>query len=70
MSNSEVKREFSEFGGRMKVIAILTLISIVIGVFTWFSTSFGFGEEYLYKINEFISNQSLFLVLLKFTIEF
>ena len=44
MSNPEVKREFSEFGGRMKVIAILTLISIIIGVFTWFSTSVGFGE--------------------------
>jgi len=40
MSNPEVNREFSEFGGRMKVMAILTLVSVVIGLFTGFSTDF------------------------------
>lgn len=39
MSNPDVNREFSEFGGRMKVMAILTLISVVIGIFTGASTS-------------------------------
>lgn len=42
MSNPDVNREFSEFGGRMKLIAILTLISVVVGIFTGFSTSVGF----------------------------
>jgi len=40
MSNTDVNREFSEFGGRMKVMAILTLISVVIGLFTGVSTDF------------------------------
>jgi len=40
MSNTDVNREFSEFGGRMKVMAILTLVSVVIGLFTGFSTDF------------------------------
>ena len=44
MSNPDVNREFSEFGGRMKLIAILTLISIVVGIFTGFNTSVGFVE--------------------------
>ena len=44
MSKSDVNREFSEFGGRMKVIAILTLISIVVGIFSGFAASVGFGE--------------------------
>ena len=42
MSNPEVNREFSEFGGRMKVMAILTLISVVFGIFTGASTSVEF----------------------------
>lgn len=42
MSDPNINREFSEFGGRMKVMAILTLISFVIGIFTGFSTSAGF----------------------------
>ena len=40
MSNPDVNREFSEFGGRMKVMAILTLISVVLGLFTGVSTDF------------------------------
>lgn len=44
MSNPEVNREFSEFGGRMKSIAILTLISVVVGIFTGVSTSVGFVD--------------------------
>ncbi len=44
MSNTDVNREFSEFGGRMKVIAILTLISVVIGIFTGINTSAGFFD--------------------------
>jgi len=42
MSNPDVNREFSEFGGRMKVMAILTLISVVLGLFTGVSTDFSF----------------------------
>jgi len=42
MSDPNINREFSEFGSRMKVMAILTLISFVIGIFTGFSTSAGF----------------------------
>ncbi len=42
MSKSDVNKEFSEFGGRMKVIAILTLVSVVIGIFTGVSTDFAF----------------------------
>jgi len=44
MGNLYVNKEFSEFGGRMKVMAILTLISFVAGVFTGFSTSVGFVD--------------------------
>ena len=44
MSYPDVNREFSEFGGRMKVMAILTLISCVVGIFTGFSTSAGFVD--------------------------
>ena len=44
MSNPDVNREFSEFGGRMKVIAILTLISVVIGIFTGINSSAGFFD--------------------------
>ncbi len=40
MSKTDVNKEFSEFGGRMKVMAILTLISVVIGIFTGVSTDF------------------------------
>ena len=44
MSKSDVNREFSEFGGRMKVIAILTLISLVIGFSTGFTSFAGFFD--------------------------
>ena len=47
MSKTDVNKEFSEFGGRMKVMAILTLISIVVGIFTGVFTSVGFVDAVL-----------------------
>ena len=44
MSKTDVNKEFSEFGGRMKVMAILTCISIAVGIFTGVFTSVGFAE--------------------------
>ncbi|MFW9897233.1 MAG: hypothetical protein ACFFD7_15630 [Candidatus Thorarchaeota archaeon] len=47
MSKSEVNKEFSEFGGRMKAIAILTLISIIAGIFSGAFSFAGFIEAVL-----------------------
>ncbi len=44
MSNTDLNREFSEFGGRMNIIAILTLISLVIGFSTGFTSFAGFFD--------------------------
>ena len=44
MSNTDVNREFSEFGGRMNIIAFLTLVSLVIGFFTGFTSFAGFFD--------------------------
>jgi len=47
MSKTDVNKEFSEFGGRMKVMAILTCVSIAVGIFTGVFTSVGFVDAVL-----------------------
>ncbi len=42
MSNIDVHRKFSEFGNKMNTIAILTIVSLILGIIAWVARFIGF----------------------------